>query len=161
MISPLLRPTFPNNRRITPRAVCRLPSPSTCWIERIVDALTGVIVCGAGAGSADQPCHGLRYRLAGHLTAANFAFFGRKQGNRNATPFLARTLSWAEVANGTSIVFDLRITALNGEAEAETQGRFVAETLGVPSGTGCLCPADVIGSNTNGRHARRETRAEN
>ena len=27
------------------------------------------------------------------------------------TPFLARTLSWAEVANGTSIVFDLRITA--------------------------------------------------
>jgi hypothetical protein len=68
---------------------------------------------------------------AGHLTAANCAIFGRKQGNRNVTSFLARTLSWAEVANGTSIVFDLRITALDGEAEAETQGRFVAEAIGV------------------------------
>src|SRR3984893_19144135 len=65
-MSPLLRPAFPNNRRIKPRAVCRRPSPSTCWIERIVDALTGVIVCGAGAGLADRPCHGLRYRLTGH-----------------------------------------------------------------------------------------------
>jgi hypothetical protein len=51
--------------------------------------------------------------------------------NRNVTPFLARTLSWAEVANGTSIVFDLRITALDGEAEAETRGRFVAEAIRV------------------------------
>jgi hypothetical protein len=66
---------------------------------------------------------------AGHLTAANCAIFGRKQGNRNVTSFLARTLSWAEVANGTSIVFDLRITALDGEAEAETQGRFIAEAI--------------------------------
>jgi hypothetical protein len=40
-------------------------------------------------------------------------------------------LSWAEVANGTSIVFDLRITALDGEAEVETRGRFVAETIRV------------------------------
>jgi hypothetical protein len=47
------------------------------------------------------------------------------------TPFLARTLPWDEVANGTSIVFDLRITALDGEAAAETQGRFVAEALRV------------------------------
>jgi hypothetical protein len=47
------------------------------------------------------------------------------------TPFLARTLTWAEAANGTSIVFDLRITALDGEAEAETQGRFVAEAIRV------------------------------
>jgi hypothetical protein len=47
------------------------------------------------------------------------------------TPFLARTLTWAEVANGTSIVFDLRITALDGEAEAETRGRFVAEAIRV------------------------------
>ena len=47
------------------------------------------------------------------------------------TPFLARTLRWAEVVNGTSIVFDLRITALDGEAEAETQGRFVAEAIRV------------------------------
>ena len=47
------------------------------------------------------------------------------------TPFLARTLTWAEVANGTSIVFDLRIAALDGEAEAETRGRFVAEAIRV------------------------------
>jgi hypothetical protein len=73
----------------------------------------------------------LRYRLAGHLTAANCAIFGRKPGNRNVTPFLAWTLSWAEVANGTSIVFDLRITALDGEAEAETRDRFVAEAIRV------------------------------
>jgi hypothetical protein len=45
------------------------------------------------------------------------------------TPFLARTLTWAEVANGTSIVFDLRIAAVAGEAEAETHGRFVAEAI--------------------------------
>jgi hypothetical protein len=73
----------------------------------------------------------LRYRLAGHLSAANCAIFGRKQGNRNVTPFLARTLTWAEVASGTSIVFDLRIAALDGEAEAETRGRFVAEAIRV------------------------------
>jgi hypothetical protein len=97
----------------------------------IVDALTGVIVCGADAGSADRPCHGLRYRLAGHLTAENCAIFGRKQRDRNVTPFLARTLTWAEVASGTSIVFDLRIAALDGEAEAETRGRFVAEAIRV------------------------------
>jgi hypothetical protein len=47
------------------------------------------------------------------------------------TPFLARTLSWAEIANGTSIVFDLRITALDGEAETETRGRFIAEAMRV------------------------------
>jgi hypothetical protein len=40
------------------RAVGRRPSPSTCYIEPIVDALTGVIVCGAGADSADQPVTG-------------------------------------------------------------------------------------------------------
>jgi hypothetical protein len=40
-------------------------------------------------------------------------------------------LRWAEVVNATSIVFDLRITALDGEAEAETQGRFVAEAIRV------------------------------
>jgi hypothetical protein len=44
-------------------------------------------------------------------------------------PFLARSLTWAEVANGTSIVFDLRITVLDGEAEAETRARFVAESI--------------------------------
>jgi hypothetical protein len=38
-------------------------------------------------------------------------------------------LTWAEVANGTSTVFDLRIAALDGEAEAETRGRFVAEAI--------------------------------
>jgi hypothetical protein len=130
-MSPLLRSAFPNNQRIKPRTVCRRPSPSTCYIERIVDALTGVIVCGAGAGSPDRPCHGLRYRLAGHLTAANCAILAENRGDRNVTPFLARTLTWAEVANGTSIVFDLRITALDGEAEAETQGRFVAEAIRV------------------------------
>jgi hypothetical protein len=69
--------------------------------------------------------------MAGNLTAANRVIFGRKQGDRNVVPFLARTLSWAEVANGSSIVFDLRITALDGEAEAETQGRFVAEAFRV------------------------------
>ena len=47
------------------------------------------------------------------------------------TPFLARTLTWAEVAYGTSVVFDLRIAALDGEAEAETRGRFVAEAIRV------------------------------
>jgi hypothetical protein len=40
-------------------------------------------------------------------------------------------LTWAEVAHGTSIVFDLRIAALDGEAEAETRGRFVAEAIRV------------------------------
>jgi hypothetical protein len=53
------------------------------------------------------------------------------RGTGNVTPFLARTLSWAEVANGTSIVFDLRITALDGEAEAETRDPFVAEAIRV------------------------------
>jgi hypothetical protein len=79
------------------------------------------------------------------------------------TPFLARTLTWAEVANGTSIVFDLRITALDGEAEAETRGRFVAEAIRVV-GAFLLerpCPADVIGSNTNGATQKRETSAKN
>ena len=52
-----------------------------------------------------------------------------KTEGRNVTPFLARTLTWAEVANGTSIVFDLRIAAVAGEAEAETHGRFVAEAI--------------------------------
>jgi hypothetical protein len=47
------------------------------------------------------------------------------------TPFLARTMTWGEVTNGTSIVFDLRIAALDGEAEAETRGRFVAEAIRV------------------------------
>jgi hypothetical protein len=36
------------------------------------------------------------------------------------TPILARTLSWVEVANGASIIFDLRITAVAGDSEAET-----------------------------------------
>jgi hypothetical protein len=40
------------------------------------------------------------------------------------TPILARTLSWVEVANGASIIFDLRITAVAGDPEAKTQGRF-------------------------------------
>ena len=52
-----------------------------------------------------------------------------KTGDRNVTPFLARTLTWAEIANGTSIVFGLRITAVAGEVEGETQGRFVAEAV--------------------------------
>jgi hypothetical protein len=37
-------------------------------------------------------------------------------GDRNVTPFLARTLTWAEVANCTSIAFDLRIAALVARA---------------------------------------------
>ena len=45
------------------------------------------------------------------------------------TPILARTLSWFEVANSASIIFDLRVTAVAGEPEAETQGRFVAEAF--------------------------------
>ena len=45
------------------------------------------------------------------------------------TPFLARTLTWAEVANGTSIVFDLRIAAVAVESEAETNDRCVAEAI--------------------------------
>jgi hypothetical protein len=72
----------------------------------------------------------LRYRLAISLPQTVLSL-DEKQGNRNVTPFLARTLSWAEVADGTSIVFDLRITALDGEAEAETRGRFVAEAIRV------------------------------
>jgi hypothetical protein len=45
------------------------------------------------------------------------------------TPILARTLSWFEVANSASIIFDLRVTAVAGEPEAETHGRFVAEAV--------------------------------
>jgi len=45
------------------------------------------------------------------------------------TPILARTLSWFEVANSASIIFDLRVTAVAGEPEAETRGRFVAEAV--------------------------------
>jgi hypothetical protein len=45
------------------------------------------------------------------------------------TPFLTRSLTWLEVANGTSIMFDLRITAVARESEAETHGRFVAEAI--------------------------------
>jgi hypothetical protein len=40
-------------------------------------------------------------------------------------------LTRAEVASGASIVFDLRIAALDGEAEAETRGRFIAEAIRV------------------------------
>jgi hypothetical protein len=53
----------------------------------------------------------------GHLTAANCAI---------------------------SIVFNLRITAIDGEAEAETQGRFLWEAIrSIPSGTRRPCPADL------------------
>ena len=45
------------------------------------------------------------------------------------TPILARTLSWFEVANSASIIFDLRVTAVAGEPEAETHGRFDAEAF--------------------------------
>jgi hypothetical protein len=48
------------------------------------------------------------------------------------TPFLARTWTWPEVANGTSIVFDLRIAALDGEAEAETEVVLLRKRLGLP-----------------------------
>jgi hypothetical protein len=130
MISPVLRPAFPNNWRIKPPRGLPPSQSLNNYIEGIVDALTGVIVCGAGAGSPDRALSRVEIP-AGHLTAANCAIFGRKQGDRNVTPFLARTLTWAEVANGTSIVFDLRITALDGEAEAETQARFVAEAIRV------------------------------
>jgi hypothetical protein len=47
------------------------------------------------------------------------------------TPILARTLTWAEIASGASIIFDLRITTVAGEPEAETQGRFIAEATRV------------------------------
>jgi len=48
---------------------------------------------------------------------------------QDVTPILARTLTWSEVASGASIIFDLRITAITGEPEAETQDRFVAEAI--------------------------------
>jgi hypothetical protein len=109
----------------------RLPPSQSLNVlhQAIVDALTGVMFA---ALARVRPIGPLRVEIpAGDLTAANCAIFGRKQGSRNVTPFLARTLSWAEVADGTSIVFDLRITALDGEAEAETRGRFVAEAIRV------------------------------
>jgi hypothetical protein len=90
------------------------------------------------------------------------------------TPILARTLSWFEVANSASIIFDLRVTAVAGEPEAETHGRFIAEArsgllkhscwnrgaraLVKPEG---ICAAGVIDSSTV-RHvgdARSEARA--
>jgi hypothetical protein len=45
------------------------------------------------------------------------------------TPILARSMTWVELAGGTSIVFDLRIAAVAGESEAETNNRFVAEAI--------------------------------
>jgi hypothetical protein len=48
---------------------------------------------------------------------------------QDVTPILAWTLTWSEVASGASIIFDLRITAITGEPEAETQDRFVAEAI--------------------------------
>jgi hypothetical protein len=92
----------------------RLPPSQSLNVlhQAIVDALTGVMFA---ALARVRPIGPSRVEIpAGHLT-----------------PFLARTLSWAEVADGTSIVFDLRITALDGEAEAETRGRFVAEAIRV------------------------------
>jgi len=41
----------------------------------------------------------------------------------------ARTLTWVEVASGTSIIFDLRITAVAGGDEPETRSRFVVEAI--------------------------------
>jgi hypothetical protein len=91
--------------------------------------LTDVIVSGAGAPSPGRSASRFEYQLPGHLTAANCGIFGERQWDRNVTPFLARTLTWIEAANGTSIVFDLRISAVAGKPEAETQGRFVAEAI--------------------------------
>ena len=45
------------------------------------------------------------------------------------TPILARSMTWVELPGGTSIVFDLRIAAVAGESEAETNNRFVAEAI--------------------------------
>jgi hypothetical protein len=39
------------------------------------------------------------------------------------------SMTWVELPGGTSIVFDLRIAALAGESEAETNNRFVAEAI--------------------------------
>ena len=39
------------------------------------------------------------------------------------TPILARSMTWVELPGGTSIVFDLRIAAVAGESEAETNNR--------------------------------------
>jgi hypothetical protein len=124
-----IRPAFPGNRRLKPRAVCR-PNPSTFYIERIVDALTGVIVCGPGADRSIGPVT-VEIRLAAHLTAADCAIFSRTQRGPERDTISRADLDLGRVANGTSIVFDLRITALDGEVEAETQGRFVAEALRV------------------------------
>jgi hypothetical protein len=55
----------------TPRGVFP-PRPSTCYIKRIVGALTGIISCGVAAGAADRRCHGLRYRPAIFPAASRF-----------------------------------------------------------------------------------------
>jgi hypothetical protein len=47
----------------------------------------------------------------------------------DVTPILARTLTWAEIGDGASIIFDLRIAAVSEEPEPETRDRFVAEAI--------------------------------
>jgi hypothetical protein len=72
MISSLLRPAFPNNQRIKPRALSALQFLNMVY-RWAADALTGIIVCAVSADSADQSCHGLKYRLTGYLTARTIA----------------------------------------------------------------------------------------
>jgi hypothetical protein len=45
------------------------------------------------------------------------------------TPLLARSLTWVETDGGGSIVFDLKITVVDGEPEAVTQDRFIVEAI--------------------------------
>ena len=68
------------------------------------------------------------------------------------TPFLTRSLTWLEVANATSIIFDLRITAVAGESEAETRGRYVAEAIRI---VGAFLLNNVSAKRCVG-HAKRE-----
>jgi hypothetical protein len=66
------------------------------------------------------------------LSAANCSIFGRKHRGPELHTISRADIDLAEVAYGTSIVFNLMITALDEEAEAETQDRFVAKRLGLP-----------------------------
>ena len=71
----------------------------------IVDALTAIIVCAVSADSADQS-------LSRIEMPADWLSHCRTISRAD--------IDWAEVANGTSIAFDLRIAALDEEAEADT-----------------------------------------
>jgi hypothetical protein len=118
MMSLLLRPAFPDNRRLKPRAVCR-PSPATFYIERIVDALTGVIVCGAGADRSIGPVT-VEIPAGRPSHCRRLCYLWSNTGGPERDTISRAGLDLGRVANGTSIVLDLRITTLDGEVQAET-----------------------------------------